>query len=140
MADLYALDLALDLAEGTPEAVLAEVRRHLAPLADDDGDGDGDGGPYDEPYPLLAGRGPARRVGGVLVGEFLPADRGGWALTARQELHEEELPGLEDFLAVLAPHVRPPGPVGWIRHYEHEVPDLLALRGQSVVRLAPEAR
>lgn len=81
MADLYALDLAFDLLDSTPDTVLAEVRRQLAP---DTG--------------LLCARGPAWRVRGVLVGEFAPTEHGGWALTARQEIHAEQLPDLEDFL------------------------------------------
>ncbi|MFD9406948.1 hypothetical protein ACFWBN_07960 [Streptomyces sp. NPDC059989] len=126
MADLYALDLAFDLVEGTPEAVLAEVRRQLAPAAEDGA--------------LLSARGPAWRVGGVLVGEFEQGDHGRWALTARQEIHEEQLPELEDFLMLVAPCIRPPGPVGRIRHYEHESPDLLVLREGRVVQLALDPR
>ncbi|UUU39167.1 hypothetical protein [Streptomyces sp. NBC_00162] len=122
MADLYALDLAFDLVETTPDAVVAELRRQLAP----------DG--------LLGTRGPAWRVGGMLVGDFGPDDRGGWALTARQEIHAEQLPDLEDLLLLLAPHVRPPGPVGRIRHYEHESPDLLVLREGRVVQLTLDPR
>ncbi|MFG2876474.1 hypothetical protein ACGFYU_16045 [Streptomyces sp. NPDC048337] len=123
MADLYALDLAFDLVEGTPEAVLAEIRRQLAPDAG-----------------LLGARGPAWRVGGMLVGEFAPSLRGGWALTARQEIHEEQLPDVEDFLLTVAPHIRPPGPVGRIRHYEYESPDLLVLREGRVVQLSLDPR
>ncbi|MFE6837068.1 hypothetical protein ACFVFI_19825 [Streptomyces sp. NPDC057705] len=123
MADLYALDLAFDLLDSTPDAVLAEVRRQLAP---DTG--------------LLCARGPAWRVRGVLVGEFAPTEHGGWALTARQEIHAEQLPDLEDFLLLVAPHIRPPGPVGRIRHYEHEAPDLLVLREGRVVQLALDPR
>ncbi|MFD8891682.1 hypothetical protein [Streptomyces sp. NPDC059566] len=122
MADLYALDLAFDLLDTTPDDVLAEVRRQLT----------GDG--------LLSTRGPAWRVGGMLVGEFAPAERGGWALTARQEVHEEQLPDVEDLLLLLAPHVRPPGPVGRLRHYENESPDLLVLRDGRVVQLSLDRR
>ncbi|MFF4446336.1 hypothetical protein [Streptomyces sp. NPDC001502] len=126
MADLYALDLAFDLLDTTPDHVLAEVRRQLAP--DEDG------------AALLSTRGPAWRVGGMLVGEFGPGERGGWALTARQEIHAEQLPDLEDLLMLLAPHIRPPGPVGRIRFYEHESPDLLVLREGRVVQLALDPR
>ncbi|WP_329377540.1 hypothetical protein OG625_07435 [Streptomyces sp. NBC_01351] len=122
MADLYALDLAFDLVEATPDAVLAELRHRMAP-----------GG-------ILASRGPAARIGGMLVGEFAPATRPGWALTARQEVHEEELPDLEDLLLLLAPYIRRPGPVGRIRHYEHESPDLLVLREGRVVQVALDPR
>lgn len=123
MADLYAVDLAFDLLGSTPVAVLAEVRRQLA----------SDAG-------LLSSRGPAWRVGGMLVGAFAPTGQDGWALTARQEIHEEQLPELEDLLLLLAPHIRPPGPVGRIRHYEHESPDLLVLREGRVVQLALDPR
>ncbi|MFI1649844.1 hypothetical protein ACH4XT_23265 [Streptomyces avidinii] len=123
MADLYALDLAFDLLDSTPDDVLAQVRRQLA-----------------SPDGLLAARGPAWRVGGMLVGEFAPTDRGGWALTARQEVHAEQLPDVEDLLLLLAPHIRPPGPVGRLRFYEHESPDLLVLREGRVVQLALDPR
>ncbi|MFD7915013.1 hypothetical protein ACFV30_30530 [Streptomyces sp. NPDC059752] len=123
MADLYALDLAFDLVEATPDTVLAEVRRQLT-----------------SPDGLLSTRGPAWRVGGMLVGEFGPGERGGWALTARQEIHEEQLPEMEDLLLILAPHIRPPGPVGRLRFYEHESPDLLVLREGRVVQLALDPR
>lgn len=122
MADLYALDLAFDLLDTTPDDVLTEVRRQLTGAG------------------LFSPRGPAWRVGGMLVGEFAPADRGGWALTARQEVHEEQLPDVEDLLLLLAPHIRPPGPVGRIRHYENEAPDLLVLREGRVVQLALDPR
>ncbi|MFF0553409.1 hypothetical protein ACFYUL_31110 [Streptomyces sp. NPDC004311] len=123
MADLYALDLAFDLLEGTPDAVLTEVRRQLV-----------------APDGLLGERGPAWRVGGMLVGEFAANERGGWSLTIRQELHAEQLPEMEDFLVALAPHIRPPGPVGRIRHHEHESPDLLVLREGRVLQLALDRR
>ncbi|MFE2168708.1 hypothetical protein ACFXB3_27190 [Streptomyces sp. NPDC059447] len=122
MADLYALDLAFDLLESTPEPVIAELRRQLAP-----------GG-------ILSSRGPAARIGGMLVGEFAPASGPGWALTSRQEVAEEELPALEDLLLVLAPHIRRPGPVGRIRHCGHESPDLLVLREGRVVQVALDPR
>lgn len=122
MADLYALDLAFDLIETTPDTVVAELRRQLAP----------DG--------LLGARGPARRVGGMLVGDFGPDGGDGWALTTRQEVHAEQLLDLEDLLLLLTPHIRPPGPVGRIRHYEHESPDLLVLREGRVVQLALDRR
>ncbi|MFE0578734.1 hypothetical protein [Streptomyces sp. NPDC058874] len=122
MADLYAVDLAFDLLDSTPETVLAQVRRHLA----------GDG--------LLAPRGPAWRVGGMLVGAFGPAEHGGWALTARQEIHQDRLPDLEDLLLLLTPHIRPPGPVGRIRHQAHESPDLLVLREGRVLQLSLDRR
>ncbi|MER6448603.1 hypothetical protein [Streptomyces venezuelae] len=93
MADLYALDLAFDLLGSTPDDVLAQVRRELT-----------------SPDGLLSARGPAWRVGGMLVGEFAPAERGGWALTARQEVHEEQLPEMEDLLLLVAPPHPPAGP------------------------------
>ncbi|MEU6310857.1 hypothetical protein [Streptomyces sp. NPDC047014] len=123
MADLYALDLAFDLLEGTPEPVLAEVRRQLI-----------------APDGLFGERGPAWRVGGMLAGAYAPNERGGWSLTLRQEVHAEQLPEVEDFLTTLSPHIRPPGPVGHIRHYEHESPDLLVLREGRVVQLTLDRR
>jgi hypothetical protein len=96
VADLYAVDFALDLVPSVPDAVLADLRWHLGAtdaVADDMGDA----------VPLLADRGPAHRIGGVLTGALVEsADR--WSLTARQEVLAELLPDLESLAERLAYH------------------------------------
>ncbi|RSS01288.1 hypothetical protein EF917_15530 [Streptomyces sp. WAC00469] len=93
MADLFAVHLALDLGPSAPSSVIETLRRHL------------DAGSVEEPdddceiwapgfTSLLAERGPARRIGGVLTAELVQGeDR--WSLTARQEIHAELRPELD---------------------------------------------
>ncbi|NYV77188.1 hypothetical protein [Streptomyces sp. UH6] len=125
MGDMYAVDLALDLAPTVPAAVLDELRFHL---------GTPDAGSGGELTALLAGRGPARRIGGVQTGELVRA-RDGWALTARQELHAELLPELDALVERLALHARTEGVIGQIRFYEEWVPELLVNRAGTPVRM-----
>ncbi|MFI2782990.1 hypothetical protein [Streptomyces sp. ALB3] len=143
MGDLYAVDLALHLRATVPGTVVDELRRHLG-IAADTGTGWTDGAaetPEDEPagpqdaFPLLAGRGPAARIGGVLVGELCRAD-GGWALTVRQEVHAECLPELDPLLERLARHSGTEGVIGQIRFYEDHVPDLLISESGTLVRMS----
>lgn len=90
MSDVFAVDLALDLSPTLPEAVLAHLRRHVEGDSADDGSGEAD---WPDFVPLLADRGPAARIGGLLTGQlFQGADH--WSLTARQEIHAELLPEL----------------------------------------------
>ncbi|WP_159771291.1 hypothetical protein [Streptomyces sp. HM190] len=70
MADLCAVDVSLNLAATVPDAVLSELRRHLG---HEDGDGLAD---ESDDHPVWAARGPARRIGGVLVGELIRTDQG----------------------------------------------------------------
>ncbi|MEU1820097.1 hypothetical protein ABZ543_33670 [Streptomyces roseifaciens] len=136
MSDIYELQLALDLPDSLPEADMDVLRRHLS---DEGGDADHDehdeetGGP--EAYPLLASRGPAWRIGGVLVGELCRGPRG-WALTARQEVHPDEFPALEALLVWLAARTSTPGPIGYLRFYESTVPDVLMADGQVPCRMS----
>ncbi|WP_151769930.1 hypothetical protein [Streptomyces abyssomicinicus] len=136
MGDMYAVDLALDLAPTVPAAVLDELRFHLgapdAPSGADQGDGGGES--EGDLTALLAGRGPARRIGGVRTGELVRA-RDGWALTARQELHAELLPELHALVERLALHARTEGVIGQIRFYEEWVPELLINRSGTPVRM-----
>lgn len=89
-------------------------------------------------FPLLAARGPAARIGGVLVGEFARTDSG-WSLTARQEVHAEFLPELDSLAERLAWNSSTEGVIGHIRFYEDDVPDLLINRSGRLVKtsLAP---
>ncbi|MER6715212.1 hypothetical protein [Streptomyces sp. NPDC000877] len=131
MSDLYAVDLALDLSPTAPDAVLAHLRRHLeADTADDDSD------EVDWPdfVPLLADRGPAWRIGGLLTGELVQgADH--WSLTARQETHAELLPDLFALAEMLAFNARTDGVIGQVRFYEDEVPELLVSRSGTLVKM-----
>ncbi|MEU1483656.1 hypothetical protein [Streptomyces sp. NPDC005752] len=149
MGDLYAVDLALNLRATTPGAVVDELRRHLGvatgtgtglpegtadvPTVGPDGPGEPEG-PGDA-FPLLSERGPAARIGGLLVGE-LHRTGDGWALTARQEVHAESLPDLDRLLAWLAQHSCTEGVIGQIRFYEDHVPDLLISEAGNLVRMS----
>lgn len=126
---MYAVDLALDLRASVPGAVMDELRRHLGILPDGQDD------EPDGPVPLLAERGPAMRVGGLLVGEVARTGDG-WALTARQEVHAELLPDLDALLERLARHCGTEGVIGQIRFYEDHVPELLINEAGTLRRVA----
>jgi hypothetical protein len=133
MADLFAVDLALDLSPTTPASVIEQLRRHL------------DAGSAEEPdddcevwapgfTPLLAERGPAWRIGGVLTGELVRGeDR--WSLTARQEIHAELRPELDELAEMLAHHARTPGVIGQVRWYEDHFPELLVSQDGKLVKI-----
>lgn len=154
MSDLYELMVAVDLGEGISEGELAELRWHLGiggrpkrlaivtrfPVVvwDDEGE------PLieDDPRPLLAGRGAAQRVGGVL-GSALESradlSRKGWALTARLEVHPDEFERVGELLGWLAAraqetHRRDGGAVGigFLRFHEAEVPEVLRVESGQV--------
>ncbi|WP_327269464.1 hypothetical protein OG233_20515 [Streptomyces sp. NBC_01218] len=131
MSDVYAVDFSLDLDASVPIPVLTDLQWHLGVRAD--------GAEYGESgvagaYPLLAERGPAARIGGVLVGELVRT-AGGWSLTARQEVHAESLPDLDSLAERLARHSRTPGTIGHLRFYEDEHPELLVNRSGLLVRV-----
>ncbi|WP_030619729.1 hypothetical protein [Streptomyces sclerotialus] len=123
MSDLYAVDLALNLRESVPDAVLADLRWHLG-IESAEADG---------AFPLLTARGPAVRIGGVLVGELLRTV-GGWSLTARQEIHAEVLPELEELAERLAHHSGTEGVIGQLRFYEEYTPTLLINNSGTLVK------
>ncbi|MFD4690604.1 hypothetical protein [Streptomyces sp. NPDC058463] len=129
MGDMYAVDLALDLRASVPGAVMDELRRHLGTHPDGQDD------EPDDQVPLLAERGPAMRIGGLLVGEIARTGDG-WSLTARQEVHAELLPDLDALLERLALHCGTEGVIGQIRFYEDHVPELLINDSGTLVRLA----
>lgn len=122
MADVYEVVLAMDLGPEISEPELAELRWHLGigerpatyPIGSDRyveafplGDPADPGCRWEtaDPEPLFAGRGPADRVGGVLVAE-LAGGPGGWALTVRQEVHPDGFYPLRTLLAWLGRHAR----------------------------------
>ncbi|WP_369197155.1 hypothetical protein [Streptomyces djakartensis] len=127
MSDLYAVDLALDLSPTTPDPVLELLRLHL------EGDDTGQEDPA-EFVPLLAHRGPAWRIGGLLTGELLRAEHH-WSLTARQEIHAELLPDLMSLAEMLAHHARTEGVIGQLRWYENDIPELLVARSGALVTM-----
>ncbi|MYS91758.1 MULTISPECIES: hypothetical protein [Streptomyces] len=131
MSDLYAVDLALDLSPTVPEAVLAHLRRHMEGDSADDGNGEAE---WPDFVPLLADRGPAWRIGGLLTGQlFQTADH--WSLTARQEIHAECLPDLVALVEMLAFNAKTDGVIGQVRFYEDEIPELLINRSGTLVKM-----
>lgn len=122
MADVYEFQLTLDLPDSLPPQDLALLRWHL-------GEEGGRQGEYE--YPLWDTRGPARRIGGVLVGE-LGSDAWGWALTVRQEVHPDDFGDLRRIVLWLGARTTSVGAIGYLRFYEDHVPDVLIARAGSV--------
>ncbi|MCX5198604.1 hypothetical protein OOK31_32760 [Streptomyces sp. NBC_00249] len=137
MADLYALELALDLDASTPESVLELIAFHLTPEPAEGEWGEWEEGEAEvEEFRVLCGRGAGYRVGGVLDAVLAPAPGGGWRLTARQEIHAETRIDVEEFLAALAPYVpAPAGPVGSLRFYEAVEAEPIVRDAEGVIRL-----
>lgn len=137
MSDLYVVDLALNLRASVPSAVVADLRWHLGIKIDENAeDRSSERG---DRFPLLAARGAAVRIGGVLVGELVQT-AAGWALTVRQEVHAEVIPELESLAERLVWHASTQGVIGQIRFYEDYVPELLINTSGTLVKLplAPE--
>ncbi|MFD8839708.1 hypothetical protein [Streptomyces griseofuscus] len=128
MSDVFAVDLALDFSPTLPDAVLDDLRWHLGLLTGDAADEMGD------LEPLLAARGPAARIGGVLTGELVLAGDH-WSLTARQEVHAELLPELASLAERLAFHATTEGVIGQVRFYEGEAPEMLVNRSGERARV-----
>lgn len=129
MSDVFAVDLALDLAPSVPGAVLDDLRWHLGLMDDPNGMVD----EMTDLVPLLSARGPAKRIGGVLTGELVQA-ADHWSLTARQEIHAELLPELVSLVERLVFSARTEGVVAQVRFYEEEVPELLINNSGTLVR------
>ncbi|MGW9070515.1 hypothetical protein ACWGQT_13875 [Streptomyces yangpuensis] len=154
MRDMYELMIAVDLRDEISEAELAELSWHLGvgqqperrsivtrfPVVVTDDSGI----PHveDDPRPLLAGRGAAWRVGGVLCSALairadLPVK--GWALMSRQEIHPDEFDQVGELLRWLAArahptHLREDGAVGigFLRFHEDEIPAVLRVESGQV--------
>ncbi|MCX5009622.1 hypothetical protein OG765_01255 [Streptomyces sp. NBC_00555] len=153
MSDIYELMISVDLRDEISEQELTELSWHLGigpqperlfivtafPVVVDDS-----GIPVieDDPYPLLAGRGAASRVGGVLCSALASrADlpRKGWSLMSRQEIHPDEFEKVGELLCWLATrahetHLLGNGAVGmgFLRFHEAEVPDALQVASGRV--------
>ncbi|MGW0842231.1 hypothetical protein ACWD26_19045 [Streptomyces sp. NPDC002787] len=128
MADVYELQLALGLPESLPPADFALLRWHLGQVKGEE--------PGQGEYPLMAERGPAWRIGGVLVGE-LDRDERGWALTVRQEVHPDDFSALRWLVRWLGERTSTVGVIGYLRFYEALVPDVLVARDATVRRVTP---
>ncbi|MGR4884045.1 hypothetical protein ACIPUC_32155 [Streptomyces sp. LARHCF249] len=154
MSDIHELMISVDLQDEISAQELAELSWHLGigpqperlsiitefpvVVVDDSGI------PVieEDPYPLLARRGAASRVGGVLCSTLanradLP--REGWSLTSRQEIHPDEFEKVGELLCWLATrahetHLLEDGAVGvgFLRFYEAEVPDVLQVKSGQV--------
>lgn len=61
----------MNLTASLPDAVLSELRRHLG--LGETADGQEDDAPD---YPVRAARGPAKRIGGIRIGELTQAPQG----------------------------------------------------------------
>ncbi|MGW6060572.1 hypothetical protein [Streptomyces sp. NPDC055189] len=150
MADVYELIVALDLRDDLSEGEVAELRWHLGlgprpvtltvvrefPVVVEDDSGELV--TEDDPVPLLGCHDTALKVDGVLTSVLLPRE-GGWALTARQEIHPDDFDRVGELLAWLATktaghHERFDGAVrvGWIRFYEVDQPTPLVVRDSGV--------
>ncbi|CAL9298289.1 hypothetical protein [Streptomyces sp. SudanB52_2052] len=131
MSDVFAVDLALDLSPTVPEAVLAHLRLHMEGDSTDD---DNDEADWPDFVPLLADRGPATHIGGLLTGHLHQGPTH-WSLTARQEIHAELLPDLVALAEMLAFNARTDGVIGQVRFYEDEIPELLINRSGTLVKM-----
>jgi hypothetical protein len=127
VGDLYEFNLALDLRDDLTEAELADLRFHLTPGPERDYAADESEW---APEPLLAGTGPAYRIGGSLFAVLERRRREpGWALTARQEVHAESIDDLRDLVLRLVRHsAYPYCNIGHLRFFEDEQPEALVVR------------
>jgi hypothetical protein len=130
MADLYVVDVSMNLTASLPDAVLSELRWHLG--LGETADGQEDDAPD---YPVWAARGPAKRIGGIRIGELTQAPQG-WSLTVRQEVHAESMPQVDALVERLVLHSTTEGVIGQIRFHEDEIPELL-LNRSGVLTKAP---
>lgn len=125
MADIYELQLSLDLPDSLTPQDLALLRWHLG----EDGGRQDDG--YE--YPLWDARGSARRIGGVLVGELrYDENMSEWSLTVRQEAHPDEFDDLRRMVLWLGARTTTVGVIGYLRFYEAHLPDVLIAQSGSV--------
>ncbi|MEV5550622.1 hypothetical protein AB0L35_31550 [Streptomyces sp. NPDC052309] len=123
MADIYELQLMLDLPASLPARDVELLRWHLGQEGGRQDDG------YE--YPLWDARGPARRIGGAALGELSPDDEG-WTLTVRQEAHPDEFDDLRRIVLWLGARTTTIGVIGHLRFYEAHVPDVLIAQGGTV--------
>ncbi|MEU3738119.1 hypothetical protein AB0E78_13720 [Streptomyces sp. NPDC032198] len=150
MADIYELSIALDLRDELSGEEIAELRWHLGlgprpveltvvrafPVVVEDDRGE----PVteDDPAPLLGCHDTASKAGGALTSVLLRRE-GGWALTARQEVHPDDFDRVGELLTWLAAkaeghHERFDGSVrvGWTRFHEEDKTHPLTVCGGRV--------
>ncbi|MCX4391749.1 hypothetical protein OG887_38365 [Streptomyces sp. NBC_00053] len=147
MSDVYELAVSVDLRDELSETESAELRWHLGigpqperlsvvtefPIVVEDEAGE----PVieNEPRPLLAGSGAARRIGGVLGSALagradLPWK--GWSLTSRQEIHPDDFDRVGELLCWLAERVHDTHrhgddvvSIGHLRFHESLTPEVI---------------
>ncbi|MFI9271297.1 hypothetical protein ACIGXM_11370 [Kitasatospora sp. NPDC052896] len=154
MSDLFELMVTVDLGDELSEQEIAELRWHLGLgpqperltivtafpfVVEDDA-----GNPVveDEPYPLLAERGAAARVGGALCSALASrADlpRRGWSLTSRQEVHPDDFEKVGELLCWLAARAHDTHLlvdhavwIGYLRFHEDLMPEVLEIKNGLV--------
>ncbi|MGQ4389069.1 hypothetical protein [Streptomyces sp. SAS_270] len=170
MADAYDFLLTIDLKDNLTQDEVTELRWHLGlgpqpqqlciltefpevmlddgePILDDKGEIQAE----NAPYPVLAQRGPAWKIGGAALSELARREipRPGWALTTRQALHPDETEHVDQLLDCLAARADydyvdadgSPGSggfgtyVGYGRFYEDDhVTRLLVIKNGEIVR------
>ncbi|MDL4819053.1 hypothetical protein [Actinomadura opuntiae] len=148
MADIYDFFLAINLRE-LPDAEVAELRWHLG-LGPQPEDltipidfsevivgADGEPAVVQTPEAQLAQRGPAWRIGGALFSALERRENGGWALTARQELHPDYYDHVDPLLEWLGARAdyEHTAYVGYERWYEDtEIERLLVIEDHKILR------
>ncbi|MER7007953.1 hypothetical protein ABT297_33590 [Dactylosporangium sp. NPDC000555] len=118
MSDMYELVATLTLNAGIVDDELAELRWHLG-RGPDPGTYPLTG--HTAPEPVFAARGPAWKLAGALVAELAERERGGWALTVRQEVHPDQFATARALLEGVARHCDGVGFAGYLRFYEDDV-------------------
>jgi hypothetical protein len=125
MADVFEVLVKLNLRADVPADELAELRWHLGLLEQPDALPLTGGFDHD---PVFAARGPAWKVGGVLIGELIEREAG-WALTVLQEVHPDEFPAMHALLTGIARHSDQIGFAGFVRFYENDLPEPFTVSG-----------
>jgi hypothetical protein len=135
VSDYYDLFLSVELQPALPDEVMHEIRWHLGLVDEPPGqfqalpDADWFIG---EPVALFSGLVQSHSFDGVDVAAMLPAtnriypDRGQrWLLTVRQCVHDDELGWVLDLAEWIASKSTTVGWIGFLRHDQAPVPDLM---------------
>jgi hypothetical protein len=154
MADIFELNIVLNLRDDLSDEELAELRWHLGVgpqpeilrivsefpvvVVDDAGEP----AVENHPEPLLGQHGDAWKVNGALTSVLLRLEdptNGAWALTVRQEIHPDQFESIAELLTWLSTkaddrHRREAGAfhLGWIRFHESDRFEPLVVRDGEV--------